>query len=794
MRYFLIIFFVFNAPVQADIEKTSCCSYFLAGGLSSSAPDNPQDFAEYMSKGMLLEEGQSELFEFYRNNWFKGEAFVNSHSNKSLQDVLEFLKKSPALSERLQIREQIISFQTRSIPRPESLVRFLRSFRISSSGKRNNLLQIEDNLGFWQKMFGFEKLDEKAVLTKTEIKKLKDQYRETFLSYLDTVIDEKMREFIRNPSHNNRNRLLILYKILNRQRKKMLVESKDVKFISQAIVDLAETAGFGNNNYVRLIKSRDLLENVDGLQKILEEKEIISSKFGFKNGFQELRQTLNVKPTEDITHRLRQLKQYIADSDFVVKESKPFRLRALSVQEAPFRSCLGGDCATSVYFYTPLDPNYYIFTLTDDRHKSSGYTTVVLGHALDSQKRKVKTAFVDKVQNVPEEYIISVLEGIRLSLKEHGYTLGVPKRTGGENGLSNDSSTRRYIESKILPYLAQPLNSFEPHKHPYKFESGHSRAEHRMDMLEFEKKMIFELNQAVIAQGEIHSPFYLADNNLDLNTLYKSVLELKDSDRAEDQIKFLNSLIPMMKVKDVLHLPNDFLANHTHSVFEKRWYDFKMRKQALYIFLEGDAYHVKTYRTESPVQSMDYVQRILYKFFTAQERKLIIGEMSNWKDTRRQYKKMFIRRLSSHTFQTKTLDELDFILNSEWGKILDVNTSLYNSHYLETPLMSAISYGDMDRARLFLEHGADVNIQNYRGNTALIWAVLHGSASGVELLLKSGADVSITNNDGESALVLAADEGNLDMVRRLLRYGADDVKVKMFSCKASFLLNTQPPF
>ena len=69
--------------------------------------------------------------------------------------------------------------------------------------------------------------------------------------------------------------------------------------------------------------------------------------------------------------------------------------------------------------------------------------------------------------------------------------------------------------------------------------------------------------------------------------------------------------------------------------------------------------------------------------------------------------------------------------------------------------------------------GADVNVPQPDGATALQWAVHHDLGSTVELLLKRGAKVNAANDLGVTPLALACETGNVPMVERLLRAGAD---------------------
>ncbi len=59
---------------------------------------------------------------------------------------------------------------------------------------------------------------------------------------------------------------------------------------------------------------------------------------------------------------------------------------------------------------------------------------------------------------------------------------------------------------------------------------------------------------------------------------------------------------------------------------------------------------------------------------------------------------------------------------------------------------------DMKITNFLLEKGADVNIQNARGDTSLIFATELGNIDAMKLLIDKGADVNITNNKNENAL------------------------------------------
>ncbi len=74
---------------------------------------------------------------------------------------------------------------------------------------------------------------------------------------------------------------------------------------------------------------------------------------------------------------------------------------------------------------------------------------------------------------------------------------------------------------------------------------------------------------------------------------------------------------------------------------------------------------------------------------------------------------------------------------------------------------------------LLLEGGADPNFANVFGVTPLLQASRYGDVASMRVLLAGGADVSRAVRDGETPLMAAARSGNRQAVRLLLENGAD---------------------
>lgn len=79
----------------------------------------------------------------------------------------------------------------------------------------------------------------------------------------------------------------------------------------------------------------------------------------------------------------------------------------------------------------------------------------------------------------------------------------------------------------------------------------------------------------------------------------------------------------------------------------------------------------------------------------------------------------------------------------------------------ETALHIAAFYGLTNVAKLLIKQGADLDIQQYNGDTPLMVAIQAKQADIVKLLLNNYAQVVIKNNDGFTALDLAQ-SGELD--------------------------------
>ena len=121
----------------------------------------------------------------------------------------------------------------------------------------------------------------------------------------------------------------------------------------------------------------------------------------------------------------------------------------------------------------------------------------------------------------------------------------------------------------------------------------------------------------------------------------------------------------------------------------------------------------------------------------------------------------------NHDAEVDALDNDDstalYLAISEW--------SLPSSDWRERNLL-VHPEGILTAVQLLLKHGANINLQNHMGQTALHKASQCGLLGIIELIVNHNVDVDARDNDGSTPLHLAIYEANLEVVQLLLEHGA----------------------
>ncbi len=93
-------------------------------------------------------------------------------------------------------------------------------------------------------------------------------------------------------------------------------------------------------------------------------------------------------------------------------------------------------------------------------------------------------------------------------------------------------------------------------------------------------------------------------------------------------------------------------------------------------------------------------------------------------------------------------------------------------NYNWTPLHVAAGYGRVEIARMLIDAGANVNVQDADGLTPLHVAALNGRVEIVRMLIDAGANVNVQDQWDWTPLHWATKNGDIEIVRMLIDAGA----------------------
>ena len=102
-----------------------------------------------------------------------------------------------------------------------------------------------------------------------------------------------------------------------------------------------------------------------------------------------------------------------------------------------------------------------------------------------------------------------------------------------------------------------------------------------------------------------------------------------------------------------------------------------------------------------------------------------------------------------------------------------VSLNIIEEGYRARTLLIIAAWGKhLPVVQYLINNGADVNMQDRDGETALVRAVMQGHSEIVRVLLGAGADCNLGDSDGVTPLMNAAHRGRSDIVRDLIAAGA----------------------
>ena len=82
--------------------------------------------------------------------------------------------------------------------------------------------------------------------------------------------------------------------------------------------------------------------------------------------------------------------------------------------------------------------------------------------------------------------------------------------------------------------------------------------------------------------------------------------------------------------------------------------------------------------------------------------------------------------------------------------------------------MLAALHGHLNVVEFLVQNGANINLADNNGNTALMSAAFNGYLNVVEFLFQNGANINLANNNGNTALMVVDQRRHPDIVKFLL--------------------------
>ncbi len=576
------------------------------------------DLLKSFSQGMVPDLSNPEhraAFNVYLKMRF-GQDVPSYVTSATVDRVAQFLGEHPDLS-KTPLSPVRVDLVQREYPVTEGLQTFIRKQKEAASKSVASLFQVEANVGDWKNILQLEDVNavpsipkeaskEEKQRLREEISKVKDENKKAVLVKVTDVLGADVYNDLKNTSVDPVTRATALFQKLSAAREVMKAEGKDIKPISQAMVDLVHSIPFQNRDIQRVLKEGNGLERITALRRAITDRDNLAYALGYSGHFPELLEKLEVnRPTgldtaDGFERDLVALdKEVLSKATFKAGEGTTRWVRSLSLAEAPLRSCLGLDCSSSSWLTTALHPNYQFYTWTDESGASTGHISITMGSAnktVETERRGlfrrkasnddsvVKIAFVNKIQNVPPEELPAFLEGVRLSLEKEGYLLGIPEDLGenlsGHGGISNSSDITRAV--KLIPRESEILTGFSPHS--VSIRTKFDQSEYDRSNLGLSMRVVSPLkaNEGLSFAVEPKIAPQKLPSNLRLQDFVEATYRLRESSELEDRMRYIPSMDALQKAG--LRVDPKFEAT-LNLWLKSENENFKLRKQvALYLW------------------------------------------------------------------------------------------------------------------------------------------------------------------------------------------------------------------
>lgn len=614
MRFKRPILFVFIlaatvVPAFPVPGSDDCGSQDVFGIRELEPPKTLDELLEAFRYGLIPDfndDVQVDAFRLYLNL-----RFGNPHTliaTNAFEQVAEIQKRFPNLDKpgfaSIDIHVPQVSYpKTRRLNKPLAQMNQLKSI----------LMNPEANLVYWRKHLGRGLNDEQfqgameTVFTLDMVKRLGSEYRTSLEKY--SALFKRIQQIHRSPKN-----------------------ADQAVGTAQILADLSIVYGFDDPHIVAILRNGDGYEQVNAFRiAYFEKREQFAIHVGFRGGYEELRSSLNVShitgwPNDSQVRSLfEQASQEVQRGKTQRPGQQRWTVRQMSFAESFFRSYVGGSCcASESYFNKAADPNFIFMTGTDDTHFSSGHVTLVLGTA-SFGTRLFNVAFVDKIQNIPNDQLMVRLEAIRQSALRNGFILSIPLDLGNHNGISNTDLTRFFIAHHLTTYTDQTtvLTGFTPHPNPYdaELDRGFSRAYMKLPI-----KPLLPLidGDATFELKEVYKPW--KTKHFEMGTMYEESIQLKHGHPWDPQIDFRNKGQYLFAMQAIEQSRSSAPDPQFHEVIAS-WVaapdtPFRLKRLVLAYFLEAQ-------NSQDHKSLYDQMVRLMSYLTPEQKRNLI----QNWIDT-----------------------------------------------------------------------------------------------------------------------------------------------------------------
>ena len=419
-----------------------------------------------------------------------------------------------------------------------------------------------------------------------------------------------------------------------------------------------------------------------------------------------------------------------------------------------FRGYVGSDCNLSCAFGFPNNPNYRVFFIINERGEDVGYVTgtkVFLPNGTTAFF--INTINGLRVSGFTTEIIFSVFSKVREKLDvEEVVILGAQNEKTNLNYKSIKEIYRQYRGKHV------PISFEDRSRQLREIIASQTKSKYEEDPKVFKRANYLNEPHIDIHVDVEERPFGISIPGKEIHRKDQLWITLKHAELAHqwqfslDVSEIIGHLSLHQFAENTEKMPITVYKEKIEELFKALSIEEGEKIEFELLFFEGmlnapDVFHK---------EHIEKTREILRRFKRA--RQFIGSELLLWTIAERHLK------AAKHLIETMDVNVIS----------ASSNEVLVSSHWINhTALTLAIERGYIEIAKLLIDKGANINIQNREGHTALMLASIEGHIEIAKLLIDKGANINIQNREGHTALMLASIEGHTEIAKLLIDKGAN---------------------